>query len=110
MAEFQDVIKHWGRMLDAHRHGESIAIEASVPADAFKDAKLVEEIVMEWAAANPEPVYPTWKEWLEEQRVVVHFDSVDKHGIKVKWELTNKSNCHIPADIAQKLRLQPKEG
>ena len=68
-----------------------------------------ENIVMAWAAENPEPVYPTWKEWLEEYRVVVHFDSVNEKGTKVKWELTNKSNCSIPADIAQKLGIEPKE-
>lgn len=56
-----------------------------------------------------EPVYPTWKEWLEEQRVVVHFDSVNAKGKKVKWELTNKSNCPIPADIAQMLGIEPKK-
>ena len=70
----------------------------------------VEHRVMSWTAEHPEPVYPTWKEWLEEQRVVVHFDSVNAKGKKVKWELTNKSNCPIPADIAQKLGIEPKEG
>ena len=33
----------------------------------------------------------------------------DKCGRAVKWELTNKSNCRIPADIAQKLGIKPKE-
>ena len=67
----------------------------------------VESTIMEWAKNNPEPEYPTWKEWLEEQRVVVHFDSVSTKGKKVKWELTNKSNCPIPDEIAQLLGLKP---
>lgn len=109
MAEFVDVMKQYNRMFEAHKKGVSIPVEASYET-AVKQPDFFEEVVMSWAAEHPEPVYPTWKEWLEEQRVVVHFDSVDKHGIKVKWELTNKSNCHIPADIAEKLGIEPKEG
>lgn len=105
MAEFQEVIKHWGRMLDAHRHGESIAIEASVPADAFKDAKLVEEIVMSWAAAHPEPVYPTWGEWL------MQFDVMGRtcQDMPNPYFAKDKAASPIPADIAQKLGIEPKE-
>jgi len=98
--EFQEVIRHWGRMLDAHRHGESIAIEASVPADAFKDAKLVEKIVMAWAAEHPEPVYPTWEEWLSDKYNLAYNDD---------FRLA-MSREYIPADIAEKLGIEPKEG
>ena len=93
MAEFQEVIKHLGRMLDSHKHGDSIAFEASVPADAFKDAKLVEEIVMKWAAENPEPVYPSWGTWL---------------AAKFGYDLREIMYEPIPADIAQKLGIEPK--
>ena len=118
MAEFQDVIKHWGRMLDAHRHGESIAIEASVPADAFKDAKLVEEIVMSWAAEHPEPVYPTWLEWLEKMGIMAdihdrlnNYKQVMEVCGKPLYSIpTTKVFCPIPADIAKKLGIEPKEG
>ena len=73
----------------------------------YADFLEVERRTMAWAAEHPEPVYPTGKEWLEEQRVVVHFNSVSEKGTKVKWKLTNKSNCRIPADIAQKLGIEP---
>ena len=46
---------------------------------------------MEWAEAHPEPEYPTWVEW---------FNSMG--GV----------DCGepIPADIAEKLGIKPKEG
>ena len=103
MAEFQEVIKHWGRMLDAHRHGESIAIEASVPSDAFKDAKLVEEIVMKWDAEHPEPVYPTWWSWLINEGVIEKGSTYTEAFKQLKMK-------PIPADLAQKLGIEPKEG
>ena len=96
MAEFQEVIKHWGRMLDAHRHGESIAIEASVPADAFKDAKLVEEIVMAWAAEHPEPVYPAWRDWLR-----------DLYG-NPQMTMTDILESPIDPEIAKRLNIVPR--
>lgn len=117
VAEFQEVARHWKRMCERYWtvtscHGCPIAEheKAYEACSAYEtDVVKMEELVMVWAAEHPEPVYPTWKEWLEEQRVVVHFDSVSEKGTKVKWELTNKSNCRIPAEIAEKLGIKPKE-
>lgn len=107
MAEFQEVMREWVRSRKAINENELFCY----PLEMFTDDHIanIEKEVMSWAAEHPEPVYPTWKEWLEEQRVVVHFDSVSEKGTKVKWELTNKSNCRIPADIAEKLGIEPKE-
>lgn len=118
MAEFQEVARQKHRMCMMYdKHGcEGCPLnngDCGVLNMRFTDADTVtrvENAVMCWAAEHPEPVYPTWKEWLEEQRVVVHFDSVSEKGTKVKWELTNKSNCRIPADIAENLGIEPKEG
>ena len=57
----------------------------------------VERRVMAWAKEHPEPRYPTWKEWLEEQCVISD----------VGW--FKKGYKPIPADIAEKLGLKPKE-
>lgn len=94
-------------MLDAHRHGESIAIEASVPADAFKDAKLVEEIVMAWAAKHPEPVYPTWHDYLHSIGVLYKKHTAGGDVTEIHW---GNMMAPIPAELAQKLGLHPKEG
>lgn len=120
MFDFQEVMRQWGRYCKEYTENHNddcdgcpLEIDGSCnsyPKDNAQYAEQIEKHIMSWAAEHPEPVYPTWKEWLDEQRVVVHFDSVNEKGKKVKWELTNKSNCPIPADIAEKLGLQPKEG
>ena len=58
---------------------------------AFERPAEFERRVMEWAEAHPEPEYPTWVEW---------FNSMG--GV----------DCGepIPADIAEKLGIKPKEG
>ena len=123
MADFVQTMKDWRRMCNAYTTDDESCCEgcrvvdlrehgcgAIFEMDDSTDWQRYADAIAAWAAENPEPIYPTWKEWLEEQRVVVHFDSVNEKGKKVKWELTNKSNCPIPADIAQKLGIEPKEG
>ena len=60
---------------------------------AFYD-KEFQNVVMSWAEDHPEPVYPTWYEWLT---------SV----YPAAWALI--ADKPIPADIAQKLGIEPKE-
>lgn len=55
---------------------------------------------MRWDADHPEPVYPTWVEWFREMGVVS-----PKQEYFHDWLLKP-----IPADIAQKLGIEPKEG
>lgn len=56
--------------------------------------KELEDELLSWAAKNPEPVYPKWGEWLEGK-----YDELIS-------EIVFKP---IPADIAEKLGLKPKE-
>lgn len=58
-------------------------------------------LVLQWAKEHPEKVYPTWKEWLTEM------DVIRPAYYKDIFEIRNDS---IPADIAQRLGLKPKEG
>jgi hypothetical protein len=54
--------------------------------------------IMAWAAEHPEPVYPTWGEWLNTYGVVS--DNFFSNA---------KMLDPIPADIAEKLGVKPKE-
>jgi hypothetical protein len=57
---------------------------------------------MKWATEHPEPVYPTWGEYLEK---------VIPHGSR-ETALTFAifaMNHPISADIAEKLGIEPKE-
>ena len=65
--------------------------------------KQLEEIVMQWAAEHPEPVYPTWYEYVWSQ--LAKKEPISDHDLATWME-----NNRIPADIAQKLGIEPKEG
>lgn len=91
--EFQEVMKQYNRMFEAHKKGVLIPVEASYET-AVKQPEYFEEVVMSWAVEHPEPVYETWYEFLTER-------------YHKAWEAIGCDS--IPADIAQKLGLKPKE-
>ena len=103
MAEFQEVARHWKRMCKKHWrsttcHGCPIAkyekgYEACCAYEA--DIAKMEELVMSWAAEHPAPKYPTWMDYL-----FTIYDTV--------WPQI--ATMEIPADIAEKLGIEPKEG
>lgn len=119
MVEFQDVIKNWIRMCkkyttdnmdcckgcpleDIAEHGCG-AIFDEYFADVV-DWPELERRVMQWAVEHPEPVYPTWEEWLITQGVIKE----NPNG-GVGWPMP-KLFERIPADTAEKLGIEPKEG
>jgi hypothetical protein len=59
---------------------------------------------MQWAAEHPEPQYPTWWEWLENMGIVSKAKSECS-----KFFDTTRMYDNIPADIAQKFGIEPKE-
>ena len=59
----------------------------------------IEDTVTAWAAEHPEPVYPTWGEYI---RNITGLDPVEVNGMRLALTRT------IPADIAQKLGIEPE--
>jgi hypothetical protein len=57
---------------------------------AFEHPDEFERRVMEWAEAHPEPKFPRWSDYLNEMGYGLYY--------------------RIPADIAEKLAIKPKEG
>ena len=111
MAEFVDVIRQTKRICKSVNGncGRCLMGEFSCPNYARFDSTDEQEFidfanaVMTWAAENPEPVYPTWGEWLMSIGVIngVHpYGAIDALG---------NLKQPIPADIAQKLGIEPKE-
>lgn len=134
MAEFVEVMKQERRLckhydkIDAgmdcescpldyknNRIGKSLCIYLGKGGDeeTFKE---IEKIVTEWAAEHPEPVYPSWQEaWKELFPYVTHIpcpelyfgveccDHDDRYCVACKAK-------PIPAEIAEKLGIRPKEG
>lgn len=115
MAYFVQTMKDWKRMCNAMgQEDEYNACEKcglglfGCPAIYEKecdsvDWKHVEEVVTAWAAEHPEPVYPSWGEYLE--KVITHgnCETVISFAVYAMQQ-------PIPADIAQKLGIGPKEG
>lgn len=65
-----------------------------------KDWEMIEHAVMSWAAENPEPVYPTWREWLVEAGVIKEEHSDYDVGLLIRTK-------RISNDIVQKLGVKP---
>jgi len=118
MAEFCEVMRQWNRRLAA----EHMLIDGNITGMdalwlAIDHPERVESLVMSWAAEHPEPVYPTWGEYLQEQGIL------DVEYIPAASSTTSTSKMHvqtvktlapfyrpIPADTAEKLGIEPKEG
>ena len=98
MAEFQKVMREWVRARKAINENEL----SCYPLEMFTDDHIanIEKEVMAWAAEHPEPKYQSWGEWLSEIGVFQCEDG--------KWRFA-KANDSIPADIAEKLGMRPKE-
>ena len=115
MAEYNEVIKQFKRMCKSVTPMKCTRGECPMGCEnigqcrkvAFERPAKFEEQVMTWAAENPEPVYPTWAEWLESKHVIT-VTQIDDYTKKVLPAFYMFSP--IPADIAQKLGIEPKEG
>ena len=109
MAEFQEVIKQWKRRCEHCGKNERVGcvINGNVCEGFYKtreyiDPEFIERDVMQWAAKHPEPVYPTWIDWLTDMGLIIK--TADHYGFNFTAAVDQ-----IPADIAQKLGIEPKE-
>lgn len=118
MAEFKEICRQWHRMCakcqeqyDGCDEGCPMGendVCGFIRRATNADIEQAEHVIMDWAKANPEPVYPTWAEWLMEHGLIFASSSAYmKH-----WYVINQSGLEkpIPADIAEKLGIKPKEG
>lgn len=111
MSEFSEVMRQWRRFCKSHNNcgecefdGKGICGEAHLSDIPYADIELR---IMAWAKDHSEPVYPTWAEWLMEHGLVFAGDS----PYFKRWYVINQRGVEkpIPADIAQKLGIKPKE-
>jgi len=68
-----------------------------------EDVEKVERVVEKWVEEHPEPVYPTWGEYLE--KVIPHGSGETTISFAIY-----AMQQPIHADIAQMLGIGPKEG
>ena len=115
MAEFAQTMKDWRRMckayttdddsccdgcpvVDFHEHGCGAIFEMEDSTNWQRYA----DTIRAWAAEHPEPVYPTWGEWLESIGVA----QVGSGMLSIHPAIAEQP---IPADTAQQLGIEPKE-
>jgi len=111
MAEFQEVMRQYVRLCESQENCSHCPVyrfygcfNTVKRVSECNDADMFERTIMEWAAEHPEPVYPTWWEYLYEIGGMQVVSS--EHYSAVRTCLSNP----IPADIAEKLGIEPKEG
>ena len=133
MADFVQVMKDWRRMCETiqsenqQKSSDGWCIGCPIQGNCVIDSEIkytcdnvlamIGERIQSWAAENPEPQYPTWTEWLSKQGFVELKDGgfVKRTENEYTYEcktvavLTDKAAVPIPADIAERLGLQPKE-
>ena len=121
MADFVQTMKDWRRMCKVYtvfKHEcegcplENIAEHAcgAIFEPEFADVvnwQKLEGFVGKWATEHPELVYPTWGDWLAEIGLI----SWQNNGDVVNSVMvpTFKMCKHIPADIAEKMGIKPKD-
>lgn len=128
MAEFVEVMRQAHRMCDAYDCDHCPITYESVLRALASDKDLTyavikkfESKVMQWAKEHPEPQYPTWEEWKKENfpdalvgLTPCYFMSIERQE-EIMGRECGSLNCadclntSIPADIAKKLGIRPKE-
>lgn len=104
MAEFQEVLRQFDRMCKANagclncplHEPDGVSDRCSIGA-FVNDSERIEREVMAWAAEHS-VVYPTWYRWLTMMGAVTSSDDL--------WMDLQQP---IPAEIAEKLGIKPKE-
>lgn len=124
MAQFSEVMKQAKRMCESFSDGcsecpvgDADELECGITATSEMDCEEVERRVMQWAAEHLEPVYPTWDEWqksvfpdAETDMIPCAFGSRDRLNCFLEKKCSTCKEQQIPADIAEKLGIKPKEG
>ena len=111
MAEFRDVMKEFKRMCQRDTRDTQDCPMFCGPSCnighcrwiAFERPDEFERVVMDWAKRHPEPVYPTWKEYFAK----LYGGGLFGEPLVAIGKLCEES---IPADIARRLGVEPKEG
>lgn len=123
MAQFIEVMRQARRMCESFSDGDcsecpigdAKVLDCGITVTSGMDCEEVERRVMQWAAKHPEPVYPTWREWQnsvfpDAGRYIMPCDFESKNRFKCKEKTCYQCVTEpIPADIAEKLGIKPKE-
>lgn len=125
MAEFTEVMRQARRMCESFSDGhcsecpigDANVLECGITVTSGMDCEEVERCVMQWAEAHPEHAYPSWNEWYRQNFPAAYYNSKricpmvfgDGKNCYRETDCDRCRNHRIPADIADKLGIKPKE-
>jgi hypothetical protein len=126
MAEFVQTMKDWRRMCkhytdESMKDGQHSCVDmcplgnntaCGMIEDALdSDIEVMAKEVAKWAAEHPEPVYQTWGEFLITNGIMKKEPGTrfEEDG-RMEYVIMQTIDDPIPAEMAQKLGLEPKEG
>lgn len=125
MAQFSEVMRQAKRMCESFSDGhcsecpigDANVLECGITVTSEMDCEEVERRVMQWAKEHPETVYPTWNEWYEENFPDAYYDGKhicpvifsDEKCCDIEMDCDKCRDRPIPAEIAEKLGIKPKE-
>lgn len=108
--EFQEVMRQWRRMCKSIQEKNMSCKEdcllghnptcGELEYASLEEINNAETVIMTWAAEHPEPVYPTWLDWLSVEGLVI------KAGNGYAFDFT-KATEQIPAYIAERQGIPP---
>ena len=121
MAEFADVMRQARRMCNEIDDCDQCGLMTDdgccfdMMACKLTDRE-IENVIMQWAEANPELRYPTWEEWQK-----ANFPNAGANMCPLAFGIVNATPCidascgectdkPIPADVAEKLGIKPIGG
>lgn len=126
MAEFVEIMKQAGRICRSvscdncifpRNSYDETCIWEDAPRLTDEAIAEIEAKTMKWAAENPEVRYPTWREWSDKQfpdadesMKTCAFISKERANCAAQKTCSDCRNQTIPADIAEKLGIKPKDG
>lgn len=127
MAQFVEVMKQARRICDCHTainkdYCEGCLLETDYGGCMFDllekvDPEIIERRIVDWAAEHPEPVYPSWYQY-QETTFPGHTRWICPMAFGVECPSKSTTDAHtckvcrnnpIPAEIAEKLGIKPKE-
>lgn len=124
MAEFSEVIKNGQRLCASHESCCSDGCPLYYFCDRMMDTmgylfrnqnsnmiNELEKAITDWTKKNPEPIYPTWFEWLKEQGLITD-QPVDVFGLGLpcSFDFERAERTRIPENVARTLGVKPING
>ena len=115
--DFVQTMKDWRRMCDTIQSENQktssngwckgcpvqgvCVIDTEIKDTTEKGFAMIGERIQSWAAEHPEPVYPTWGEWLQSIGVA----ELGSGMLSIHPAIAEQP---IPAELAEKLEIEPK--